>query len=478
MSQQPLRERFQASKILVVKVGTSVITRPDGLPALGRVGSLVEQIAQLVRQEGKQVVLVASGAIGIGTGKLDEQTMLSRSIRTHMHTAGSPEPSPSSRAAAGQGGLMGLYDRMFGEFGLMCGQVLVTETDFASDARRTRMAATLQEMLQMGVVPVINENDVLAVPGRRKLFTDNDSLSVLVALELKAEVLLLFSDVEGIYRSAPQPGMRPLPVLSRATKVDYGPKSTRGRGGMESKVAAALDAVDRGVGAVVVASGFTPQGLVRVVSGEPLGTVVMREADARKYEQAAALAAAPAPAPAPTPTPAAPVRAPAPAARPAANANAAAAALLQARAARAAARQLQQLSYAERQRVLDGMAAALEAHKAQIRAANLLDTAAAARAQMSGAMRARLELPDKKLATVCDGIRAIARQADPLGRTPSMLRVASWRRHTWPPRARQAASGGSRLLSALVRRGAASQIPPSGRDPGATPHQTHRLRFP
>lgn len=203
------RTTFGDAKLVVVKVGTSVVTRPDGLLALGRVGALVEQIAQLSKQ-GKRVVLVASGAIGIGTGKLIEQAVLSRSIRTHLHSVGNEsdttmEPSARARAAAGQGGLMSLYETLFTQYGLVCGQVLVTESDFEVESRRARMRSTLVWMLQMGAIPVLNENDVLAVPERRKLFTDNDSLAVLIARELQAELLLLLSDVHGVYKQAPKP---------------------------------------------------------------------------------------------------------------------------------------------------------------------------------------------------------------------------------------------------------------------------------
>ena len=220
------------AKCIVVKVGTSVVSRPDGSLALGRIGSVVEQIAQLVK-EGRQVVLVASGAIGIGAGKLAEQAMLSKSIRSHLHGV-DPKGENSSaraRAAAGQGGLMGLYDTLFSQYGLVCGQVLVTEADFSNKARLDRMRSTLQTMLRMGAVPVMNENDVLAMPDRRKLFKDNDSLAVLIAKELKADVLLLLSDVHGVYARKPLPGEDPelLPMFTRSTKVSFGDKSAVGR---------------------------------------------------------------------------------------------------------------------------------------------------------------------------------------------------------------------------------------------------------
>ena len=341
------RTSFRDAKLVIVKVGTSCVTRPDGQLALGRIGALVEQIAQLVKQ-GKRVVLVSSGAIGIGAGKLSEQAVLSRSIRAHLQMRGSQQeaaaPSARSKAAAGQGGLMGLYETLFSQYGLVCGQVLVTESDFEIDSRRSRMRSTLQWMLEMGAVPVLNENDVLSAPERRRLFTDNDSLAVLVALELQAELLLLLSDVPGVFRSAPKPGDQPLPVVTRATKISFGAKSERGRGGMEAKVDAALNAVERGVGAVVISSGLMPDGVGRIVAGDEIGTVFLTEA--MGGAQATSEDASQAP-------------------------------TEQARAARAAARELQNLSHAQRAAVLNGLADALECSVDAIQKANALDIQAA-----------------------------------------------------------------------------------------------------
>lgn len=265
-----VRSKFADAKTIVVKVGTSVVSRPDGSLAIGRIASVVEQIAHL-RRQGKRVVLVASGAIGIGSTRLREQAALSRSVRAHLH--GSPDDEPASaraRAAAGQGGLMGLYDTLFSHYSVACGQLLVTEADFQSDTRRRRFAESLRWLLDQGGVPVINENDVIARPELRKLFSDNDSLAVLIAQELSADVLLLLSDVHGVYARKPLPGEEPdlLPLFTRSTKVSFGDKSERGRGGMEAKVAAALNAAESGVGAVIIASGFAQESIERIMSGE------------------------------------------------------------------------------------------------------------------------------------------------------------------------------------------------------------------
>ena len=165
---------------------------------------------------------------------------------------------------------MGLYDTLFSHYSVACGQLLVTEADFQNDNRRRRFAESLRWLLEQGGVPVINENDVIARPELRKLFSDNDSLAVLIAQELSADVLLLLSDVHGVYARKPLSGEEPdlLPLFTRSTKVSFGDKSERGRGGMEAKVAAALNAAESGVGAVIIASGFMQESIERIMSGE------------------------------------------------------------------------------------------------------------------------------------------------------------------------------------------------------------------
>ena len=334
------RDAFKNAKTIVVKVGTSVVTRPDGSLAIGRIASVVEQIAALHR-EGKRVVFVASGAIGVGATRLNEQATLARSVRSHIHGGHVQETSARARAA-GQGGLMGLYDTLFNVYSVACGQLLVTESDFSVSERKEQFSKTLRWLLDSGAVPVINENDVVARPELRKLFTDNDSLAVLIALELEADLLLLLSDVDGVYARKPEPGEEPdlIPIFTRSTKVDFGSKSARGRGGMEAKVAAALAAAEGGVGAVVIASGYAQESIARVVGGAELGTCFVRES---------AVTAA---------------------------ANGKPSALLQAQSARAAARVLGQLSYEERGNLLRGLASALEANVNAIVSANKEDVKA------------------------------------------------------------------------------------------------------
>ena len=159
------REAFKDAKTIVVKVGTSVVTRPDGSLAIGRIASVVEQIATL-HHAGKRVVLVASGAIGVGATRLREQATLTRSVRSHLHGGTVAETSARARAAAGQGGLMGLYENLFSQYSVSVGQLLVTEADFSSPQRKESFCRSLRWLLDHDGVPLINENDVVAQPVR------------------------------------------------------------------------------------------------------------------------------------------------------------------------------------------------------------------------------------------------------------------------------------------------------------------------
>jgi delta-1-pyrroline-5-carboxylate synthetase len=257
---------------------------------------------------------------------------------------------------------------------------------------------------------VINENDVLSVPDRRKLFSDNDSLAVLVATELKSDVLMLGSDVPGIFRGPPEPGQPPdvLPVVTRSTPLSFGAKSARGRGGMQAKVEAALSALERGVSAVVIFSGFEPLGVLRILKGETLGTLLLTENEA-KLEMAALATLKP---PKRQPPRALP--------EPPDDPSALAAAVE----CREASRALQKLSFAERGTILHACADALEAGFDLIAKANGADVAAARASNMSAASTARLLLPLKKLQGVTAGLRAIASQPDPLWRIKRHVELA------------------------------------------------------
>jgi glutamate 5-kinase len=242
---------------VVVKVGTNVVSR-DGTVALGRLGHLVESLAALVH-EGRQVMLVSSGAVGLGMQRLGYATKPRGRI------------DQQACAAVGQGLLMGLYDGFFQRLGLSAAQVLLTEDDFHHRARSVALAATLERLLARGAVPVLNENDVVS-PDPRAIFGDNDRLAALVASHVDADALVLLSDVDGVYTAPPgTEGARRLSTFT-GQSVTIGALSSGGRGGMGAKVEAATLSARAGV-PTVIASGGVAGTLRAVLAGDDVGTV-------------------------------------------------------------------------------------------------------------------------------------------------------------------------------------------------------------
>lgn len=258
------RAALRSAGRVVVKVGTAVVTRPDGSLALGRLGHLVEQLHQL-RVDGREVILVSSGAVGLGAERLG--------------FAGRPEGVVDRQAcaAAGQGALIALYDALFRRLGRVAAQVLLTEEDFLHRARYLNVHATLDRLLELGAVPIVNENDTVSTAelalGNHAVFGDNDRLSALVAAGTDADLLVMLSDVDGVYDAPPgDAGAARIGVWEEGTAVRIGALSNGGRGGMASKIAAARMASRVGCHAVV-ASGRDPEALLRVLRGDDVGTL-------------------------------------------------------------------------------------------------------------------------------------------------------------------------------------------------------------
>jgi glutamate 5-kinase len=275
------RPALTLARRLVVKLGTNVIMRSDGTPALSRLYGIMESVATL-RRQGKDVIIVSSGAVGLGAQQLG--------------SPGKPKTLELKQACAavGQGRLMALYQDGFARLGLVAAQVLLTEEDFGNRRRYLNLRTTLDKLLELGVVPVINENDTVSTvelesPGsgdwQRPIFGDNDKLSALVASGVGADALLILSDVEGLYTGNPKkdPGARLIPLVESLSSEIEGfadGQSDRGRGGMVSKLAAVKVAANGGT-PVVIASGSEPAVLDRILAGEPLGTLFLAEAPLR-----------------------------------------------------------------------------------------------------------------------------------------------------------------------------------------------------
>ncbi len=252
----------------VLKVGTRVLTREDGRPALSRLFGIVEAAADL-RARGREVIVVSSGAVGFGGEALG------------LGTAADALEERQACAAVGQTRLMSLYQEGFSKFDLKCGQVLLTQSDFDHRVRYLNLRGTMAALLRHGVVPIVNENDAISteelayVEGdSRHVFGDNDKLSALVASKLDADLLVLLTDVEGVFDKDPykHTDARLLHEVQDPDSISLtGKGSSLGRGGMRSKLEAATIAARAGCHAVI-ASGLDPDALSRVLAGEAVGT--------------------------------------------------------------------------------------------------------------------------------------------------------------------------------------------------------------
>ena len=257
------RTGLKEAKRIVVKVGTSTITYPTGKMNLGRMEKLVRELTDLANQ-GREIVLVTSGAIAVGMDRMGKKKR-PRSI-----------PQRQALAAVGQGALMHAYGSLFAAYGRMAGQVLLTKENSRRHHQYTNSRNALKAMLAMGVLPVVNENDAVAVDEVK--IGDNDTLSATVATLVDADVLIILSDVDGLYTANPATDKKAhlIPEVREITpdieKLAGGAGSAAGTGGMRTKIEAAKIATRSGV-TMVVASG-EEDGVIRtVLNGEAVGTL-------------------------------------------------------------------------------------------------------------------------------------------------------------------------------------------------------------
>ena len=256
------RDCLQHAQTIIVKVGTAVVTRADGRLALARLGALVETLRALSAQ-GRQVVLVSSGSIGLGASYLG--------LGQPVHADDCP-----AAAAAGQSLLMEKYRQLFGHLDMRCAQVLLTEEDFADKDRQSQLASTLRRLLDLQTVPVVNENDAITsaikMEHKQGVFYDNDRLAGLTATALQADALILLSNIDALYTGPPGDAeSRRIAQYHPQTPVRFGKSSSLGRGGMESKLVAAQRTAQAGI-PVVIASGLDALALRSVLKGEDTGT--------------------------------------------------------------------------------------------------------------------------------------------------------------------------------------------------------------
>ncbi|XP_042435876.1 delta-1-pyrroline-5-carboxylate synthase-like [Zingiber officinale] len=379
-------------KRLVIKVGTAVVTRTDGRLALGRLGALCEQVKEL-NVCGFEVILVTSGAVGVGRQRLRYRRLVNSSFADLQKPQ--LELDGKACAAVGQNGLMALYDVLFSQLDVTSSELLVTDNDFKDPDFRMQLCQTVNTLLSLKVIPVFNEND--AISTRRApyedssgIFWDNDSLAALLALELKADLLILLSDVEGLYSGPPsEPNSRLIHTYVKErhdSEITFGDKSRVGRGGMTAKVKAAVYAAYAGT-PVVITSGFTTDSILKVLQGERVGTLFHQDAanwGLQGEDTARDMAIS----------------------------------------ARECSRRLQSLSSDARKKIMMDIANALEANEKLIRTENEVDVAATQQAGYEKPLISRLTLKAGKISSLANSIRALADMEDPISRVLERTEVA------------------------------------------------------
>ena len=247
---------------IVVKIGTSTLAHPTGHLNIRRVEALCKTMSD-IKNAGHEVILVSSGAIGMGVGKLG--------LRERPRDI----PGKQAAAAVGQCELMYIYDKLFGEFHHTVAQLLITGDDTKNPGRHQNFTNTLNRLLQLGALPVINENDTVATD--EIVIGDNDTLAAIVAKSIQADLLILLSDIDGLYTADPHkdPNAK---LLHRVTKVDADilalagvSSTTQGTGGMVTKLHAAEICLSCGCD-MVIANGNRPENLYGILDGKDVGT--------------------------------------------------------------------------------------------------------------------------------------------------------------------------------------------------------------
>ncbi|MDN5347288.1 MAG: glutamate 5-kinase [Clostridia bacterium] len=265
MIEEAYRSNLKNVRRLVVKVGTSILTYATGRLNLERMERLVRELAGLANA-GYQVILVTSGAVGAGMGRLG--------LKERPRTM----PEKQAAAAVGQGLLMHMYEKFFSEYGRVVAQILLTKEDLADRRRYLNARHTLGALLRLGVVPVINENDTVAVDEIR--VGDNDTLSALVAGLADAELLVLLTDIDGLYTADPQhdPEATLIPLVEEITPEIEALAGGRGSrwsvGGMQTKLQAARLATSFGI-PMVITSGLEAGRLAAILAGKRVGTLFL-----------------------------------------------------------------------------------------------------------------------------------------------------------------------------------------------------------
>ena len=247
---------------IVVKVGTSTLAYPTGRLNIQRMERLCKTLSDL-KNAGHEIILVSSGAIAMGFGKLN--------LRERPHDM----PTKQASAAVGQCELMYLYDKMFSGYNNTVAQVLLTREDIAIPRRKRNIQNTVTTLIEMGIIPVVNENDTVSYDEIE--IGDNDNLSAVVADLVDADLLVLFSDIDGLYDDDPHKNKNAklLPTvydIDEVRDVAGGAGTSRGTGGMVTKLEAAERATNAGIH-MIIANGNNVDSLYDILDGKPVGTL-------------------------------------------------------------------------------------------------------------------------------------------------------------------------------------------------------------
>jgi len=270
------RKRLRAARRAVIKLGTGIVTASDGQFNVEHLAPVARTIAAL-KKDGRQIVLVSSGAVGLGRGRLG----LHRDRLNDLVMR-------QACAAVGQSLLMHEYEKLFQAHGVQLAQVLLTEGDFVDRNRYSNLRQTMEALLKLGVLPIVNENDTVStaeldylnIRAGERIFSDNDRLAALVMSHIEADVLVLLTDVDGLMQRGSSGAKDTAAVIPLVKEISQELKSLAlgpsegGRGGMLTKLDAAEIAMQAG-GVAVIANGKRPDALARIFDGEPVGTVFL-----------------------------------------------------------------------------------------------------------------------------------------------------------------------------------------------------------
>lgn len=260
-----MRKALKDSKRIVVKVGTSTLTYENGSVNLMRIEKLSRVISDICNM-GKEVVLVSSGAIGVGKLRLEKKP---ETIREKQAVA-----------AVGQCALMHIYNKFFGEYSHVVAQVLLTRDVLENERMKNNVCNTFDTLLEKGIIPIVNENDAISIDEIQNIlnFGDNDNLSAIVSTLVNADTLIILSDIDGFYDSDPRTNedskmlKEVYEITPEIEECAGGAGSNRGTGGMVTKLSAAKVATSNGID-MILANGENPEILIDILNGEDIGTM-------------------------------------------------------------------------------------------------------------------------------------------------------------------------------------------------------------